>query len=67
MASQYTYSPKSQKVKKIRQSNLVSQQDVTSETYFLKNHTQNVVEELFPDPFLKKSRLSISLDRQSKV
>ena len=57
MASQYTYSPKSQKVKKIRQSNLVSQQDVTSETYFLKNHTQNVVEELFPDPFLKKIKI----------
>ena len=23
------------------------------ETFFLKNHTQNVVEKLFPDPFLK--------------
>ena len=25
---------------------------------------QNVVEKLFPDPFLKKSKLSISLDGQ---
>ena len=23
------------------------------ETFFLKNHTQNVVEKLFPNPFLK--------------
>ena len=26
---------------------------ITWETFFLKNHWQNVVEELFPDPFLK--------------
>ena len=30
---------------------------------FLENHTLNVVEKLFPDPFLKKSKLSISLDQ----
>ena len=34
---------------------------------FLENHTQNVVEEPFPDPFLKKSKLSIFLDQYSKV
>ena len=28
---------------------------------FLKNHTKNPVEILFPDSFLKKSKLSISL------
>ena len=28
---------------------------------FLKNHTQNVVEKLLPDIFLKKLKLSISL------
>ena len=27
---------------------------------FLQNHTQNATEILFPDPFLKKSKLSIS-------
>ena len=35
--------------------------------FFLKNHTQNAMETLFPDPFLKKSKLSISLDQYSKV
>ena len=29
--------------------------------------TQTIVEKLFPDPFLKKSKLSISLDQYSKV
>ena len=29
---------------------------------FSKNHLQNVVEKLFTDPFLKKSKLGISLD-----
>ena len=33
------------------------------ETFFPKNHTQNVVGKLFPDLFLKRSKLSISLDR----
>ena len=32
---------------------------------YLENHTQNVVEKLLPDPFLKKTKLSISLDQQS--
>ena len=38
--------------------------------FFLKNHAQNVVEKLVPDPFLKKLKLSISDDQsvtQSKV
>ena len=34
---------------------------------FLENHTKNVVEKLFPDPFLKKSKLSISLDLCSNI
>ena len=34
---------------------------------FLKNHTQNVVQKLVPDPFLKTTKLSISLDYQSQV
>ena len=29
-------------------------------TFFWQNHTQNVVEELFPELFLKKSKLRIS-------
>ena len=28
------------------------------EIYFLKNHIQNVVEKLFPDPFLKNQKYS---------
>ena len=28
-------------------------QNIKLEIFFLKNHTQNVVEKLFPDPFLK--------------
>ena len=38
--------------------------------FFLKNHAQNVVQKLVPDPFLKKLKLSISDDQsvtQSKV
>ena len=38
-----------------------------NETFFLKNLTQKVVVKLFPDPFLKKSKFSISLDQQSTV
>ena len=34
---------------------------------FFLNHTQNVEEKLFPDPFPKKARLGISLDQQSKA
>ena len=30
----------------------------TLDTIFLKNHTQNVVEKLFPGPFLKKQNLA---------
>ena len=33
---------------------------------FLENHTENVVEKLLLDPFLK-SKLNISLDQQSEV
>ena len=33
---------------------------------FLKNHTENVVEKLLSDPFLK-SKLNIFLDQQSQV
>ena len=40
---------------------------MTREIFFLKNHVQNKVEKLFPDPFLKKIELSIYLDQQSKV
>ena len=29
----------------------------------MKNHTQNVAEKLYPEPFLKKSKLGISLDQ----
>ena len=39
---------------------------MTWETLFFKNHTQNVVEKLFPGPFLKKLKLSISLDQKPK-
>ena len=35
--------------------------------FFLKHHTQNVVEKLVPNPFYKKSKLTISLDQQSGV
>ena len=34
---------------------------ITQETFFLKNHTQNIVEKLFPDPFSSISKLGISL------
>ena len=30
-----------------------SSQNITGETFFLKNHTQNVVAKLIPDPFLE--------------
>ena len=29
-----------------------SVKNITLETFFLKNHSQNMVEKLFPDPFL---------------
>ena len=49
----YTYWPISQEAKAIRQWNLVNYKNITWETFLLKNHTQNGVEKLFPDPFLK--------------
>ena len=53
---QYTYCPISQEVKAIRQWNLVSWYNITSETFFWKSHMQNLMEELFPDPFLQKNK-----------
>ena len=43
----------SQEVKTIRQRNLVSKQNITGEAFFMKNRTQNVLEKLLPDAFLK--------------
>ena len=39
--------------------------NITWEMFFLKNHAQNMVEKLFPDPFLKNQYqyISISLDQ----
>ena len=34
---------------------------------FLKNHTQNVVEKLVQIPFIKKTKLSISLHQQPEL
>ena len=34
--------------------------------FLKKDNAQNVVEKLVPDPFFKKSKLSISLNQQSK-
>ena len=34
---------------------------------FLKNHTQNVLKELVPDPFMMKSKLCIPLGQQSEM
>ena len=34
---------------------------------FLKNHTQNVFEKVVGDPFIKKTKLNISLDQQSEM
>ena len=31
--------------------------------FFLENHAQNKAEKLFPDPFLKTSKLSVILDQ----
>ena len=39
--------------------------------FFLKNHTQNAMEKLVPDPFIrsfyKNSKLAISVDQQSEM
>ena len=32
--------------------------EYSKETFFLKNHTQNMVEKLFPDSFLKNKKLA---------
>ena len=50
---EHSYCPVSQEVKAIRHWSLVSQLKITWETFFLKNQTPNVVENLFLDPFPK--------------
>ena len=34
---------------------------------FSKNHTQNVMDKLVPDPLIKKSKFSIYLDHQLQI
>ena len=46
----------SQKVKAIRQWNLASLKNITQETFFLKNHTQNVVRN-YPQNFFRKIKI----------
>ena len=41
--------------------------DYNTKNFFLKSHTYNLVVKLLPDTFLKKSKLSVSLDQQSEV
>ena len=48
---EYTYCPVSQEVKAIRQHKM--RHNIIRQTFFLKNQTQNVLENLFPDPFQK--------------
>ena len=50
---QCTNCPISPEVQAIGQWNLVSPQKITWETFFLKYDTQNVVEKLVPETFLK--------------
>ena len=50
---QYTYCPISKTRKTRRQWKLVSYKNIIWETFFFKNHTKNVVEKLFLDPFLE--------------
>ena len=50
---QCTYCLISQELKAVRNLNLVSEQNITWGTFSLKNHSQNVVQKLFPDPFLR--------------
>ena len=33
----------------------------------MRNHTQNVLEKLVPDPFIKNQKLKIYLDQQSEM
>ena len=37
------------------------------EIFFLKNHIQNAVEKLVQDFFIKESKLSVSLKKQSEI
>ena len=59
---QDTYRPISQDVKTIRSSEIRSLNKISREKFFLKNHTQNVVE-IISRLFSKKSKSSISLDQ----
>ena len=54
---QYTYYPISHKVKVTRQWNLVNWLNVTTETFFFKNYTENEARKLVPDVslFFKKA------------
>ena len=61
---QYTHYPISQEVKATSQGNLVSWYNITQGTFLLKSYTQNVLEKLFPDPYLKNQNwvyLSINI------
>ena len=49
---EYTYCPVSQEVKS-QPDNELRSVNITSEIIFLKNYTQNVVEKLVPDSFIK--------------
>ena len=51
---QYKYCQISLQAKETRKLHLVSIGNITWETFFLKNHTKNVMEKLVPDPLLKK-------------
>ena len=51
---QYTYCPISQEVKTTNQAMKFGQSiEYNMRTVLLKNHTQNVLEKLFQDPYLK--------------
>ena len=58
--------PNISKFKGNYQQNFVSYQNIICETFFLKNHRQNLVEKLVPDRFLKL-KLSVYLDQQSEI
>ena len=50
MGLQYTYCAKSQDVKTIRQWKFGQLIEYSIRTIFLKNHTENVMGKLFPEP-----------------
>ena len=50
---QYTYSPISQKVKTIIPKKFGQLIECNMRTTYFENHTQNLMEKLFSDPFLK--------------